>query len=206
MILAPFATAASEYCEAGLAVIPCNGKVPAVLWQNMKRRPSQATVQKWADSKPKANVGALTELSKLTVVDVDHPELLDPAIDEFGETPAVAKTGKGFHLYYLHAGERTLTNFHPGVDVRAAKGFIVLPPSVHPDTKKQYAWIEGGPETLSDLPQVRPGSLPLWGMPSTSMRSPGASTTSATTPSMTKPAALLSIAIPMRTLRPGYLA
>ncbi len=39
----------------------------------------------------------------------------------------------------------------------------MLPPSVHPETQKQYAWIEGGPETLPDLPQVRPGSLPLLG-------------------------------------------
>ncbi len=62
MMAAPFAAAAVDYCNAGLAVIPCNGKIPAVKWETMKHRPSRATVKKWADSKPEANVGALTEL------------------------------------------------------------------------------------------------------------------------------------------------
>lgn len=52
--------------------------------------------------------------------------------------PTVA-TARGRHVYAYHAGEVTTIGFEDG-ELRGAKHYIVLPPSLHP-TGKRYAWV-----------------------------------------------------------------
>jgi hypothetical protein len=44
-------------------------------------------------------------------------------------------------LLFRHVpGLRNRAGIRPGIDVRATGGFIVAPPSRHPETRRQYAW------------------------------------------------------------------
>jgi hypothetical protein len=58
-------------------------------------------------------------------------------------TLAVATGNHGWHLYYRHPGRPVLSRPLPslaGVDVKADGGYAVLPPSIHPITRRAYRW------------------------------------------------------------------
>lgn len=79
----------------------------------------------------------------VVVVDIDpgHGGRLDPAL--MGPTLAVATGNHGWHLYYRHPGRPVLSRPLPGVDgvdVKADGGYVVLPPSIHPVTRRPYRW------------------------------------------------------------------
>lgn len=66
---------------------------------------------------------------------------LDP--DLMTPTLAVATGNHGWHLYYRHPGQPVLSRKLPGragVDVKADGGYCVLPPSIHPFTRRPYRW------------------------------------------------------------------
>ena len=163
----PFASAAQELAEAGLAVIPCGGekgKTPAIKTKALRYRPSAETIKGWAGRYDNANVGVLTgKLSKVTVVDVDDTGVVNSMIERFGDTPLVAGTPSGgVHLYYRHAGERCSNLRHREglkVDIKGAGGLVIAPPSVRPSTGKPYKWLRGSLTDLPGLPGVAPGSM-----------------------------------------------
>ena len=165
----PFGRAAQDYAAAGVAIIPCggeDGKQPLVKWRQFKRLPGPRTLDRWRTRFANANVGILTGLSRLTVVDCDDPRVVDTMLAECGDTPLIAGTPRGgTHLYYRHAGEVSRNGFAPGVDVKAAGGFVVAPPSIRPDTGKLYRFKRGSLAYLDQLPPPRAGSLPLASQP-----------------------------------------
>ena len=120
---------------------------------------------------PHANVGVLTKLSGVTVVDVDAPELVVEMEQRFGWSPLVTATpSDGRHLWY-RANAESCRNLRGSeglaVDVKAGGagrgGFIVVPPSVRasgPYAGRLYKFIRGGWDDLARLPTIRPGSLP----------------------------------------------
>ncbi|MBT8225440.1 MAG: bifunctional DNA primase/polymerase [Dactylosporangium sp.] len=79
--------------------------------------------------------------SGLLVVDIDpaHGGTLDRTL--MNPTRTVASGGGGWHLYYQHPGPPVLSRRMPdriGVDVKADGGYVVAPPSIHPDTRCPY--------------------------------------------------------------------
>ena len=164
----PFASAALELAEAGLAVIPCgsdDGKVPSIKWRNMRYRPGAEFIGKLAKQHGHANVGILTgKLSGVLIVDIDDPEIVDPMLERFGRTPILIRTPSGgVHLWYRWNGEKSgsLRNQGLAVDIKGAGGIVVVPPSVRPRTGRPYTWLKGSLKDLPSLPKARPGSLPL---------------------------------------------
>lgn len=92
--------------------------------------------------------------SGLVVVDIDprHGGRLDPAL--MPPTLAVATGGGGWHLYFRHPGTPVLSRALPGragVDVKADGGYVVLPPSIHPDTGQAYRWLPA-PRPVIEMP------------------------------------------------------
>jgi hypothetical protein len=88
----------------------------------------------------------------LVVVDVDPRnggEESMSALKERGLLPptrCVATGSDGWHLYYRHPGGRVPSRPLPGfggIDVKGDGGYVVLPPSLHPDTKRPYRWVGG---------------------------------------------------------------
>lgn len=79
-------------------------------------------------------------------VDPDHGGRIDP--DRMPRTACVATGSGGWHLYYRHPGTPVLCSqgrLAQGVDVRGDGGYVVLPPSIHPATKRPYRWVGSHP-------------------------------------------------------------
>jgi len=100
------------------------------------------TVAKWWTAYPDANVGLATGgPTGLYVVDVDGPEG-EEALARFGTVPEgpEAHTGKGRHLLFTHPdGRNTAGKLGAKLDTRGEGGYIVAPPSIHPNGTA-YRW------------------------------------------------------------------
>jgi Bifunctional DNA primase/polymerase, N-terminal len=166
----PFSNAAPDLCQRGVAVIPlggADGKVPLVEWQRWRRPPGRKAIAELAAKFPNANIGVLTGLSGVTIVDVDEPDLVDDMVRSFGTTPLITGTPRGgSHLWYRSAGERSMdlrASEDLAVDIKAAGGLVAVPPSFAwggPGMGRPYAFVAGSWADLATLPKVYPGSLP----------------------------------------------
>jgi Bifunctional DNA primase/polymerase, N-terminal/Primase C terminal 1 (PriCT-1) len=163
----PFVAAALKLYSAGLCPIPCggaNGKIPLVRWETWKRRPSLETVSRWTASPrfSRANIGILTGLSVIVVVDCDDPSQLEQLIARFGHTLLVIATPSGGrHLWYRSSGERcaNLRNEGFAADVKGLGGLVIVPPSTRGQGGNdlgQYRFLRGDWDDLPDLPAITP--------------------------------------------------
>ena len=82
-------------------------------------------------------------------IDPDHGGMASLALlmRSHGELPETAQqiTGSGGHHYcFLSDGKvkNSAGGIAPGIDVRGTGGYIVLPPSIHPDTLEPYRWAQ----------------------------------------------------------------
>lgn len=168
-----FSQSAMGLAQHGLAVIPLggdDGKTPLVRHGKWKRRPGKAFLAKLSGQFPDANVGVICALSGVTVVDIDDPTVTDKMVDRCGDTPLKMGTPRGgVHLWYRNNGEQSVVNLRgsdgPGVDVKAAGGLIVAPPSIRPSGEhagKPYTFLTGSWDDVGELPFAKSGSLPMY--------------------------------------------
>lgn len=164
----PFLLAAMQYHSLGLSIIPCmgdSGKISCVKWAEYQDcLPTYRAITQWQKQFPAANIGLLTgPISNLTVVDIDtgKPEIIRKMIERFGDTPIKIKTPRGgMHLYYKFKNETCHTAIDGlPVDIRAAGGYVIAPPSINPQTKRTYSFVEGGLPKIQNLPHLKTGSL-----------------------------------------------
>lgn len=144
--------AALHYHSLGLSVIPLlpKDKKPAIKWdiyQRERATPEQITA--WFSSPQEMNLGIVTgRVSGVAVIDLDgaDPSAYPPT--------ATVKTAKGWHLYYRVPDEATIPSgvrVAENTDHRGEGGYVVAPPSIHPDTNNPYVWTETL-TSISDLP------------------------------------------------------
>src|SRR2546421_5783006 len=167
--MSAFAAAALQLARAGLAVLPLggdDGKVPLIKWRRLQRRPGPDLIEKFTRKYPAANIGVICELSQITVVDIDNPELIPLMISRFGETPLKIATPRGgVHLWYRNSGEgcRNLReNEGLDVDVKGNGGQVAIPPSIRFNggyAGCRYTFLAGSWEDVSQLPRIRAGAL-----------------------------------------------
>ncbi len=114
----------------------------------------------WWARWPQANVGLHCGGSGLLALDLDtYKDTFggDGFISRSEQETVTSLTGSGgTHLIYAMPAERKFTNatgnMPPGIDVRGQGGYIVLPPSIHPNGR-QYQWEGGyGPHEIDPLP------------------------------------------------------
>ncbi len=179
-----FGVAALYYVQHGWPVIPlhtvrdgqctcgrpgCNapGKHPLLNNWPEKATTDATVIDQWGTRWPEANVGVITgPTSGLLVLDVDPRnegqgtlEALEREYGALPSTPQVLTGGGGQHYWFLYPnGELHIKGrshaLGPGLDVKAAGGFVVAPPSV---TKGHYLWeVEHRPD---DVPLAE---LPSW--------------------------------------------
>lgn len=157
---------ALEYAAVGFRVFPLNGKKPMIDHWNANATTDPAQITEWFTQHPNANIGILTGQfngKNLVVVDLDvgHSDGADgtKTLAEWekqnGKLPETltVKTGSGgYHLYYFvngtyKNGTNILKGFNgltaTGIDVKTEGGYLVAPPSVHPETGESYEWIGG---------------------------------------------------------------
>jgi Bifunctional DNA primase/polymerase, N-terminal len=170
--------AALHYRSLGLSVLPLAGKAPhaRLLRRTHGTRSTNRLVELGATeeqvdawfSDPGVNVGVFCGAISggLVVIDLDDCEF-PLAGARLPLTPLV-KTGRdehrGYHLYY-RATEDISTRLFPWGEVRArSPGYVVAPPSIHPDTGRPYAWplpLQEAPLadfSLVRLPEEHPAS------------------------------------------------
>jgi len=160
---------ALDYLNRGWSVIPLRpqDKVPhfALLptdgagtrtWKYFQDRlPLESEVAHWWRTEPAANIGIVTgHVSGIIVQDLDGPAGMSQA-QRHGGVPVTptSRTGNGLHVVYRHPGYevRNFAGRAPGVDLRGDGGYIVAPPSIHPNGS-QYQWQVDPDTTLADPP------------------------------------------------------
>lgn len=163
-----FSEIAEALWELGLAPTPTGGAdgKSALLKGHLKNPLGPAAIRKLAAKFPDANVGLVTGLSGLVVVDIDEAELLEPMLRRFGETPLIVKTGSGhFQAYYRETPGVTASDlrYSEGVpiEIKARGTIVIAPPSVNFETGGKYECYKGrfDDETLAALPRLNPESL-----------------------------------------------
>jgi hypothetical protein len=148
--------AALELASGGWAVLPLEGKRPVTPHGHRDATTNPRTIRRmWADKD--YNVGSPVP-DNLLVLDVDPrnggslQELEQRAGVIFPPTLEVisGRRDGGRHLYYFRPFEHPYRGDIPhGIDVKI-NGYMVMPPSVHPDSGKSYRWVK---REVARLPQ-----------------------------------------------------
>jgi hypothetical protein len=110
----------------------------------------------WA-SNPGANIGLVPGPSGLLILDLDGAAGLENGrrlgLLEIATLTVVTGRGDGgLHLYFKHPGG-TIGNrpLCDKIDVRADAGYVVLPPSIHPQSDRPYSFVDSNAQ-VADLP------------------------------------------------------
>ncbi len=149
---------AADYRRRGWCPIPVKprSKEPYLeeLAPYLKRKASPEELRSW--SWP--GVGIVTgRISGVLVLDVDGQEG-EAELEKSGHppTPMVRTPSGGLHLYFRHpdAEIRTGIRVAPGLDVKAAGGYVVAPPSVGANGRR-YEW-------LISPDEAEPADVPEW--------------------------------------------
>lgn len=149
--------AAITYVNMGFSVFPLQvkGKNPLTAHGFKDASKDPAVVKAWWQKYPQANIGIATgQVSGgLCVIDMDIDESkgldgwksLRDWQDSHGTiSPSwLSKTGRGGYHYYFLSDEpvKNRAGLIPGVDIRGDGGYIVAPPSIHPNGNP-YEWTE----------------------------------------------------------------
>lgn len=160
----------AEYVNIGWSILPVKPeeKRPYMTnWlQYTRNRATLETVENWFRHLSGAGVGAVTgKISNMVVLDVES-WCRTPIEDLLRKYPTqmVARSGSGgYHLYYQYpTGVSKVSNrvgIFDGADLRADGGFIVLPPTVHPNGNR-YEWVKKGPLGAFPMPLLDLESRP----------------------------------------------
>jgi len=135
----------------GWRLFPCRGKTPLIKGWPQKGTCDVSQLQAWAAQFVNCNWAATTgPESGFFVVDLDGFVGLDwlrtqvDAGNELPETMTI-RTARGTHLYFTWPAGSNIRNsagkLANGVDIRGAGGYVIHPPSVHPDGI-QYAVVD----------------------------------------------------------------
>ena len=161
---------AVKYVDSGWSVLPVRPeeKRPYMTnWlQYQHNKATKETGESWFTNLAGAGVGMVTgKISGIVVLDVEsYCKIPIEELLKRYPTQLVARSGGGgYHLYYTYPqGVGRIANrvgIFEGADLRADGGFIVLPPTMHPNGSR-YEWISEGvpgafPRALLEL-EARP--------------------------------------------------
>ena len=148
----PLHSPQGDGCDCNVAACASPAKHPRGVkgWADWQENPTPEQVAVWWGQWPHANVGVVVgPPSGVLVLDCDpRNDGYESAIrltQEHGLLPPGprAKTGGGgWHYYFQHPGGvvgNSTEQMAPGLDVKAERGYVVAPPSVH-YTGPSYEW------------------------------------------------------------------
>lgn len=182
-----FLDAALYYASLGWSVIPIRAKdkKPSIKWEKYQNeRAGAEQIRAWWKKWPAANVGIVTgAISGIIVLDVDGEDGRQSLVNKELPPTTCSVTGSGgAHYIFKHPGTevRNFARRLPGLDLRGDGGYIVAPPSVHPNggiyewglppEMEQPHWLPSwikellGVKSSGDSPRVDPGKV-LAGIP-----------------------------------------
>jgi len=146
-----FADFAPKFFECGLPIIPTYGKIPTVKnWEKYcLELPDGKTFEEWLREFPSCNIGlCLGPASGYMAFDwdygsIDHENFV---LSKILPSPIVKRGHKGWTAFYRYNPtiQSRSFKFKNGVayDILSLNRQTVIPPSLHPDTRKPYEWIQ----------------------------------------------------------------
>ena len=150
--------AALHYATSGWFIFPLapREKIPITAHGVKDATTDPEVIGRWWAQEPNLNIGLACEPNRVVVIDVDADRgglETWQSIDTHMKT-LTARTGKGgFHFIYRAPEAVDIRNgvdkLGKGIDIRANGGYVVLPPSIHPNGNK-YQWLVR--DTLAELP------------------------------------------------------
>jgi hypothetical protein len=154
---------ALEYRSLGLSVLPLRGKRPMTARGVHDASSDIGAIREWWSRWPDANIGIAC--LGLVVLDIDPrhggDEVLAQALTGRPPLPPTwtVRTGgarPGRHIYFGSEADSLVGRLghSSGVDVKTRGGYVVAPPSRHPETDQRYSWIANPREqALAELPE-----------------------------------------------------
>lgn len=150
------------YAALGLRVLPLH---PGSKFPPLKNWPQRASrypqvFSRWFLRQPEANLGLATGQG-IVALDVDHGKGGKDSLAKLTRgrplprTAEAATGGGGKHfLFRVPPGVRVRNgqDLRPGIDIRGDGGMIVVEPSVHPDTGREYVWLVHPGQVIADAP------------------------------------------------------
>ena len=171
---------AADYARHGFRVHPLKTRDKGTVnWEGMTEHgcldatTDLDTIKKWWEYRPDANVGIATgKESGVWVLDVDGDEgfqSLNELVKTHGAMPrtVTCNTGSGgLHYYYRHPGWRIGNSRRkmPGLDTRGDGGYVVAPPSIHPNGNA-YQWQDGHAPGEVEVAEAPPWLLKIFAPP-----------------------------------------
>ncbi|MGW5314516.1 bifunctional DNA primase/polymerase [Nocardia thailandica] len=175
---------ALAYAAVGLPVLPLRArqKTPLTAHGKDDATTDADQIAAWWNRWPRANIG-IRPTAGLVVVDVDPrhggTEHLATLLDGRDlPTTWTCRTGSGgIHIWLRHRGP-IRGKLCQGVDLKGPSGYLVVPPSIHPDTGHAYRWLNRSP--IAAAPEwLRPHLLPAPHRPMLTFGAPGCSSRTA---------------------------
>jgi hypothetical protein len=167
----PFLEEALTLGSLGLRVLPvreASKKPRQRRWQD-KATSDQRAIKKWPRGWRQGNLGMATGRGVIAV-DVDRKngglETLKQLTAMHGPFPPTAEalTGSGgLHFLFRVPGNCVIgnkVNWERGIDIKGENGYIVVEPSIHPDTGKEYIWGQHPRQGIAEAPPWLLGKLP----------------------------------------------
>ncbi len=132
-------------------------------WESFQtERATNELLEAWWQHSPESNVGIVTgKISNLIVVDIDPRhggnESFEKMRSLLPKTYIVKTGGGGAHYYYewpFQIPPPNKINYRPGIDIKGEGGYVVAPPSIHPDGGI-YESVDGfdGIDDISQAPE-----------------------------------------------------
>lgn len=152
---------ANAMLQRGYSVIPISRetKCPTIKWSELIGNP----LGEWDFTD--TNIAMLTGAENgYVVVDCDSRESYKGWLANRTRTPLRIRTRKGMHFYYRHPGGYVMSNSHITApegfryDVKADKGYVLMPPSINKGHQYQVCICTGN----LDGKWIAPEGLPLF--------------------------------------------
>ena len=158
---------ALKYVEVlGWHVLPVEGKLPLTEHGALDASLDPVQVREWWKQWPNANIALATGIkfwaldSDFKTGGTDSLEDLEARYSKLADT-IQQMTGGGGRQFLWNPPNFEVRNSQgaiaPGIDVRGHHGYIVAPPSTHPETHKQYIW-----DGAAELKDQRILDAPPW--------------------------------------------
>jgi hypothetical protein len=151
--------AALRYASEGYPVLPCKAgtKLPITKRGFHDASTDPIQIREWWEKHPDANIAVVPGEGHSVVVDVDgatgRATLESLGLPDPGRIVVSPGKGGGFHYWYrLADGVGIVNNGRPwpGIDIRGHNGYVMMPPSIHPETGTAYAFAKD--DDLTTLP------------------------------------------------------
>lgn len=145
----PYSAAARQLITKHYTPIPLDGKVPVVKgWQNL-RNVTEAQIDEWERAGLWKNIGLVCGEASDNIVVIDFDglagyEVFCREFPDLADTFTVATgSGKGRHVYFkvdLLPDSLGFMDVLDGcnIEIKSNGKQVVIPPSIHPDTKQPY--------------------------------------------------------------------